>query len=270
MILMKGLLSNSFYHNKTFLLCLLQGNLQSIFPCHFIFFYELIFRVLINLPQANCPHSALLWLNTFGFETRVPLDKFIDALCSTLNLPSIPRFSNCIIQLFQIHVNQKMSLGKFSKLIKWFGPIFGNVGLLNRVLFIMKQNWFYGTKTALEAEAFLENERHTPGSFLVRLNTGQKVSIEESPYTISHISSSGHYLHTRVYPEQGGFYIKLINGTKIYSAGLIDSLITKLSKNICISPCRPTNPFAISLSENIDGVYQNDEDLLTDMKIERK
>jgi hypothetical protein len=161
-----------------------------------------------------------------------------------------------------------MSVGKFSKLIKWFGPIFGGVGLLNRVLFIMQQRWFYGAKSALEAEAFLDNERHTVGAFLVRLNTGQKVAIEESPYTISHFNGAGQFLHTRVYPEDDGFYVKLLNGQKVHSSGLIDSLINALSNTICVSACRPCNPFAIHISENIDGAYQNDEDLCTEMRVE--
>lgn len=100
-----------------------------------------------------------------------------------------------------------------------------------------------------------------------------------SPFTISHFSAEGQFLHTRVYPENGGYYVKLQNGTKIHAMGLIDNMIMELARrSICVSPCRPLNPFAfITNSENIDGTYiskyQNDDDANDDdnsMTIDRK
>lgn len=222
-------------------------------------------RVLIYLPRKICPHAALFWLNTYGFEIRVPLEKFVDSMCSTFGITNQKFFVHCISQLFQI-TDKDMRLSYFSKLLKWFGPMYGHENLLNRLVYIMKQRWFYGTKTALEAEAYLDNERQSFGPFLVRLNSGQKVPIDVSPFTISHFSSEGQFLHTRVYPENGGYYIKLQNGTKIHALGLVDNMITELARrNICVSPCRPLNPFAFIInSENIDGTYiskyQNDDE----------
>jgi hypothetical protein len=234
-------------------------------------------RVLIYLPRKICAHSALFWLNNFGFEAKVAVDKFVDILCKTLGLTSNQKlYTHCITQLFQL-TEKDISLSNFSKMIKWFGPMYGAENLLNRIVYIMKQRWFYGTKSALEAEAYLEEERKAIGMFLVRLNTGLKVPIEVSPFTISHFSSDGgHFLHTRVYPEGDGYYVKLQNGTKIFSSGLLDNLILKLGQqNICVSPCRPLNPFSfISLSETLDGIYiskySNDEELNNEMNVENK
>lgn len=62
-------------------------------------------------------------------------------------------FVHCITQLFQL-TEKDISLSHFSKMIKWFGPMYGTENLLNRIVYIMKQRWFYGTKSALEAEVY--------------------------------------------------------------------------------------------------------------------
>lgn len=241
-------------------------------------------RVLIYLPKVFCKEAALLWLKAFGFETKVSIDKFVDMLCEFIE-PNVPKDSkhrkfyvSCLSRLF--HITDKIfSLSNFSKLIKWFGPVFiaENNNVLTRLCYIMGKNWFYGTTNALDAEGFLENERNgVPRPFLVRLNTGNKVGIDVSPFTISHFSEIGQYLHTRVYPEDNGYYIKLVNGQKIFASGFIDNLVIELgNREICISPCRSLNPFSIlySCSEEMGGMYiskyQND-DLCDGMSVDFK
>jgi hypothetical protein len=43
-------------------------------------------RILIYLPRKICPQAALFWLNTFGFEIKVSLNKFVESLCTTFGM----------------------------------------------------------------------------------------------------------------------------------------------------------------------------------------
>jgi len=108
------------------------------------------------------------------------------------------------------HVPQ-MSLAKFSKLLKWFGPLQkagDKFTMLDHLVQTMKQPWFFGTINRQAAEAKLDPFKAIEGTYLVRLNSGQNEAIEVSPYTISRIEK-GQVVHNRACPsKKGGFFIK--------------------------------------------------------------
>jgi len=137
-----------------------------------------------------------------------------------------------------------MTLGKFSRLLKWFGPVKqGEVNILQRMEEVMKQKWFFGTIGAEDSENVLKNGT-TEGMFLVRLNTGKGTPIESSPYTISRVEK-GSFVHTRVYPSKtGGLYIKVDGQTTKVPGVLEDFVVGVCSKHpeMC-GKIAPNHPF---------------------------
>jgi len=92
-------------------------------------------------------------------------------------------------------------------------------------------------------------ERKKGGTYLVRLNTGERISIDKAPFTITRVDQQGSVIHTRVYTKQGGGLMLKTGGEKgekITSRGnsIPDFITTVNTKNptLLTVPC-PGWPF---------------------------
>jgi len=145
----------------------------------------------------------------------------------------------------------QMSLTKFGKLLKWFGPLKqGKHTMLDHCLNTMKSPWFFGTINRQAAEAKLDPYKGIEGTFLVRLNTGSGEAIEVSPYTISRIEN-GNFVHNRACPsKKGGFFIKA--KSQIRADGTLQDLVAAILMH-ADSPCTkvcPGHPFEAIFSSS--------------------
>lgn len=158
---------------------------------------------------------------------------------------------------------------------------------MQRIEALLRRPWFFGDISLNEAELKLEPFKKLPGSldglhfslpsaditlgtFLVRLNKGTSESIEKTPYTISRISASGDYVHTRVYPSKKhkshpGFWIRLkIDGgdVSVKQGGFIEDLIERLMidyPSILRKPCAGYPYADLFSSVQKKGPYENAE-----------
>jgi len=86
------------------------------------------------------------------------------------------------------------------------------------------------------------SKKKVKGTFLVRLNTGEKVSIDKAPFTITRVGDDGNVLHTRVYTKQkGGLMIKTNEGEKLSARGnsIVDfiNFVKTKNANLLTVPC---------------------------------
>jgi hypothetical protein len=133
--------------------------------------------------------------------------RFFTAISQYLHIDDRPVYANGLIKLLPSCATDKtISIGDFSKFVKWFGPIQGHTHCFAKMVTLLKQSYFYGPLDQNGAEGCLKNYRdegevegNGAGIYLVRLNTGIQVPVEDSPFTISHILPSGLVKHTRVY-----------------------------------------------------------------------
>jgi len=100
----------------------------------------------------------------------------------------------------------------FSILLKWFGPLKPDAKcaqfagtVLERLVGVLAQRWFFGAISSEEATDKLAPYQHQKGTFLVRLNPGGKEPIEKSPFTISRVNEAGAITHIRIRPSTQGY-----------------------------------------------------------------
>jgi len=212
-------------------------------------------RVDISLPSPDKQNPSRwedataneLWKSKHVESTKVNFETFMKELFGKCNKVENELHKNLVAALFwpttasKERANLNMTMGKLSKLIKWFGIISGEQGntILDRLELVMKQKWFFGPCSSETAENLLKNK--APGTFLIRLNTGGGEPIENAPFTISAVDSKkeNQFLHIRCYPsKKGGFYIK-VDGKQTRADGLITDLVLHLKreKYICGGDC---------------------------------
>lgn len=200
-------------------------------------------RTKINLPASVCKDAYPFWTSSFDHEIVVDFKRFFTAISQYLKIEDRPVYANgCMKLLPSVATDKTITIGDFSKFVKWFGPIQGGTHCFAKMVTLLKQNYFYGQIDQNGAEACLKNYRdegeiegNGAGIYLVRLNTGVQVPVEDAPFTISHILPNGLVKHTRVYrlkDEHGvsiGYYCMLEKDSeKISSKGLLELLINKL------------------------------------------
>jgi len=210
-------------------------------------------RIDIFLPETLCPKAGIFWKKYWLNQGKVPLETFMKNLFDFLKKPFGVVELKCISALFwppetssSSHQPQ-MSLPKFGKLLKWFGPLQpegDKYSMLDYVVQTMKQPWFFGTINRQAAEAKLDPYKNVESTFLVRLNSGQNEAIEVSPYTISRVEG-GQFVHNRACPsKKGGFFIKA--KVQHRAEGGLNDLVTAIlmaEDSPCKAPCSG-HPFA--------------------------
>jgi len=211
-----------------------------------------VIRTEIVLPETLCPLAGTLWKKTFLQKGKVRFDEFVTEVIKeikpTTQTETLNKYISCLTDLFSASNNstkgkeQKlMSVHKFSKLLKWFGPLVkGQSTLFDNLSYIMSQKWFFGIVSSNQAEQRLDEL--PSGSFFIRLNSGESVKIEEAPFTISVVSDRGP-LHIRAMTSKhGGLWCKF-DQTKIPSQPTITELIVRLLEKGLIKKICGGHPF---------------------------
>jgi len=177
-------------------------------------------------------------------------EEFISKLTKTLRPTAkknqVTKEENCLKALLEEDDGDEkvVSIERFSSLLHWFGRMkIDKFTVLDRILEVMGSPWFFGLETSERVERRIAIlERKTPGTYLIRLNTGEKIPIEKAPFTITRIGEDGNVVHTRVYTnKKGGLTIKPKEGETISSKGnsLRDFVGTVQSTNpsLLSNPC---------------------------------
>lgn len=183
-------------------------------------------------------HGRALWRKNFNSKGKlqevVPWKAFVIGLCSLFKqrLPKDPndiRFK-CLKALLVKSSDDTVSIESFGSFLQWFGPMEG-MDILDRVVDLLKKNWFHGDISSETAERLLSNEKR--GTFLARFS-----SRDPGCYAISVYSQGGRLKHFRVYHKPGLKY--LIGKSECNS---LNDIISRYHKELFLkTPC-PGSPY---------------------------
>eukprot|EP01095_Lingulamoeba_sp_RSL-Kostka_P012223 TRINITY_DN479_c0_g1_i2.p1 TRINITY_DN479_c0_g1~~TRINITY_DN479_c0_g1_i2.p1 ORF type:complete len:455 (-),score=155.91 TRINITY_DN479_c0_g1_i2:272-1636(-) len=158
------------------------------------------------------PTGIEIWKSLFSGKGSVNFDDFKEVLCDMLGIPT-PSPSDIQFKCLESVLAEEskdvmcndmvVNIEKFGSVCAWFGPLSESNdprSLLRRMENILKQKWFHGDITTVEAEDRLTSQNK--GTFLIRFSTS-------SPgcFTISHINKQKQLTHQRVtHVPSKGFY----------------------------------------------------------------
>jgi len=206
--------------------------------------------IQIYLPSTLCPLAPIFWEKNFKQQATVAIHDFLPKLIKTLksvpNKKSQLQEESCLKALLEEEDGDEkvVSMEQFGALLTWFGRMkIDKFTVLDRLLEVMSSPWFFGLESSQQVERRIAVlERKIRGTFLVRLNTGERTPIDKAPFTITRVAEDGSVVHTRVYTnKKGGLTIKPSEGETISSKGtsIKDFVLTIQSKNsgLLTVPC---------------------------------
>jgi serine/threonine protein kinase len=211
--------------------------------------------IQIYLPSTLCPLAPIFWEKNFKQLARVHIDVFVPSLIKTLKpvtkKSQTIKEESCLKALLEEEDGDEkvVSIERFGALLTWFGRMkIDKFTILDRVLEVMSSPWFFGMESSQQVERRIAVLQTKPrGTFLVRLNTGERTPIDKAPFTITRVGDDGKVVHTRVYTnKKGGLTIKPNEGETITSKGTsirdFVALIQTKNATLLTVPC-PGWPF---------------------------
>jgi len=150
---------------------------------------------------------------------------------------------------------ERVFIERFGSLINWFGPLIdGNKAILDRLTAAMQSEWFHGDISRKEATALLVQQ----GSFLVRLNMGEKESNYDFPFTISRMNKNGAIDHIRVGREGEKLFIDLKTKENVrrVEGNLINDIINELQGGLNLKEPAPGRKYFKLVKST--GAYEPD------------
>jgi hypothetical protein len=211
--------------------------------------------IQIYLPSTLCPLAPIFWEKNFKQLARVHIDVFVPSLIKTLKpvtkKSQTIKEESCLKALLEEEDGDEkvVSIERFGALLTWFGRMkIDKFTILDRVLEVMSSPWFFGMESSQQVERRIAVLQTKPrGTFLVRLNTGERTPIDKAPFTITRVGDDGNVVHTRVYTnKKGGLTIKPNEGETITSKGTsirdFVALIQTKNATLLTVPC-PGWPF---------------------------
>jgi len=191
----------------------------------------------------NDSNAKAMWKKLFEGKTEVPYKDFDVALYKTIGeeYPPYPDFDDkhkCLKALILTEKDDHsgaVNLENFGNFLDWFGPC--DSGILNRVLNVMREDWFHGDITREEAELKL-SDFERKGTYLIRLSTNAP---RENPFTLSMVNKNGDTVHLRIkrtkdsklklYIKKKGKALKIVEPT-------VEALVNTAKSTLGLSkPC---------------------------------
>jgi len=142
-----------------------------------------------------------MWRSYFPGKADVPFTRFISAFYEHLGIdyPQYPDYDEKFKCLSAMFPNENVTVNQFGDFLVWFGPF--NNSVLDRLVELLREPWFFGDISREEAEAKL-SDFEKKGTFLVRLSTNDP---RVEPFTLSLITKST--VHLRIKKTAQGLRI---------------------------------------------------------------
>eukprot|EP01123_Difflugia_compressa_P012167 TRINITY_DN510_c1_g1_i1.p1 TRINITY_DN510_c1_g1~~TRINITY_DN510_c1_g1_i1.p1 ORF type:complete len:538 (+),score=64.49 TRINITY_DN510_c1_g1_i1:207-1616(+) len=146
------------------------------------------------------PTEYSFWKRNWPTKHKVPMDEFLKELFS--NYPPLPQVFEDVIKrklpsesegqflhklfhkLLNTTTSGEVTLIGYRRLIEWFGPL-NQDDHLPQLIVLLNSKFFYPLLDSRAAQGVFTNSRNL-GTFLVRLNVGDKTPIIPSPFTITY------------------------------------------------------------------------------------
>jgi hypothetical protein len=148
---------------------------------------------LLTLCTLSDPEAQEFWKTSFDTQVSIDFDTFNEKLTRLFNFNLAYDDYALIGLIFSETTNkQKVSIDRFSLVLKWFGPIkIDDDFILARILELCKKEWFFGDITREKAEEILKNSKQSPSRrfpFLVRLSLPDNgKDVKSHPVTITYL-----------------------------------------------------------------------------------
>jgi len=138
-----------------------------------------------------------MWRTNFPGKADVSFAKFAAAFYAHLDI-EYPQYAEyderhkCLAAMFN---NDVVTVNQFGDFLVWFGPF--NNTILDRLVELLKEPWFFGDISRDEAEAKL-SDFEKKGTFLIRLSTNDP---RVEPFTLSLITKQTMHLRIKKTPQ---------------------------------------------------------------------
>jgi len=141
--------------------------------------------------------AKAMWSANFSGKASISFIKFAQAFYAHVGLeyPTYPEFDEghkCLVAMFP---GDNVTVNQFGDFLVWFGPY--NNTVLDRLVELLKEPWFFGNISREEAEAKL-SDFEKKGTFLIRLSTNDP---RVDPFTLSLIRKQIMHLRIKKTPQ---------------------------------------------------------------------
>jgi len=191
------------------------------------------------------------------------MSEFILTLLSFIKVPYVKNSFPVQCLQYMLCEGEEVKLDKFGNFINWFGPLNdGDNSIIDRLTKAMKKDWFHGDISRKDSATSIESA----GSFLVRLNLGERESSNDFPFTISRMNKSGGLDHIRVgrnhQTRQLYVDIKSKEGVRRITSNTIDELIESVQSSLNLKDSAPGRKYFKNVSSigNYDQSSSSDDE----------
>jgi len=155
------------------------------------------------------PLYAKLWRTNWLTEDQVQFKEFAKAIFEISKVQSSDRYMAMLQRIAcpliredttLEHSEDYVDIEHFQHMLAWFG---GDEKMMQVLIDFCLKEWFFGVITNSDAKQRLKGA--PPGTFLIRLNTGQKTHVAEAPYVLSRVDPWTNVIrHTYIQSEGKG------------------------------------------------------------------
>ena len=157
------------------------------------------------------------WRTHFLGRDKILWAEFVKALCTEIRVQHSSKIDDdlrfkCMKSILGKKEDRNegiVTIEAFSALLKWFGPLQDE--MLERIVTLLKQPYFFGDISAKDAEAMLAKQKkgtfllrfstREPGSYAVSASTGQS-SVPVTHYRIQRLGDRAYIVHGRPQNEK--------------------------------------------------------------------
>eukprot|EP01117_Protostelium_nocturnum_P010326 TRINITY_DN3709_c0_g3_i1.p1 TRINITY_DN3709_c0_g3~~TRINITY_DN3709_c0_g3_i1.p1 ORF type:complete len:1410 (-),score=591.25 TRINITY_DN3709_c0_g3_i1:49-4278(-) len=166
-------------------------------------FLQILENFHVYLVESVCEdeNAAKFWWTEFRGEESIEWKRFLAQFFTYFKAPMEVSKDPVLIEALRsvlVDSDEAVTMENFSKMTQWFGPMDG-VDMLQRMIKLHSQPWFYGNLSSIQAEDALADKGR--GTFLIRFSSSNPGS-----FAISVNSEEGPVKHYKIWHKPGQGY----------------------------------------------------------------
>jgi len=216
---------------------------------------EILLEVCLDEESAK-----VMWRTNFAGKAEISFGRFAQAFYGHISIdyPQHPEFDEAHKCLSAMLPGETVTINQFGDFLIWFGPF--NHTILDRLVALLKEPWFFGDISKDEAEAKL-SDFEKKGTFLIRLSTNDPRS---EPFTLSLIRKQIMHLRIKKTPDGLRILFKKASKTVKVNEPDLSSLLKTIKTPLALGkPClgrKYKDIFSKKAGAYLVTNYEDDED----------